>query len=160
MTIHCFCVVRKFQLEASPQVNFSLYRTAEAAKRIAVDESSSSAASPLWTIWHEISECRHSTSAIVSFIDPIAISLLHLRMTKSNTSPRVGIIGSGYLSHKSRLILESVAGLCQAIQLKRKLGHTNYTIWEQESSLGGTWYCSVRMMLTIQDRQHISRMCL
>jgi cation diffusion facilitator CzcD-associated flavoprotein CzcO len=34
---------------------------------------------------------------------------------------------------------DSVAGLCQAIQLKRQLNHSNFTIYEQDSNLGGTW---------------------
>lgn len=33
----------------------------------------------------------------------------------------------------------SVAGLCQAVQLKRQLNHNNFTIYEQDPALGGTW---------------------
>jgi hypothetical protein len=54
----------------------------------------------------------------------------------------------------------SVAGLCQAIALKRKLGHNNFTIWEQESTLGGTWYLIDLKLILRQGGEYISRLCL
>lgn len=34
----------------------------------------------------------------------------------------------------------SLSGLCIAIQLKRKLGFDNFTIYDKDSSFGGTWF--------------------
>ncbi|KAH7112014.1 hypothetical protein EDB81DRAFT_828519 [Dactylonectria macrodidyma] len=33
-----------------------------------------------------------------------------------------------------------ISGLGMAIQLKRLLGHENFTIYEQSENLGGTWW--------------------
>ena len=36
-------------------------------------------------------------------------------------------------------LTSSIAGICQAVELKRKFKYTNFIIWEKGTTLGGTW---------------------
>src|SRR6185503_12043680 len=66
------------------------------------------------------------------------LSSLHIHITVSpkhtythayadGSSPRVCIVGAG------------VAGLCAAVQLKRKLGLSSFVLYEKGADVGGVW---------------------
>lgn len=50
-----------------------------------------------------------------------------VKYSDDNSTPRICIIGGG------------IGGICQAIQLKRKLGLASFDIIEKENDFGGVW---------------------